>query len=112
MRDDECMTNNQSLRSLAQLAFDTYYAPIDDLTSYFRAELMIRDDDTIDSIDDLITALDIDIRDLIKNANLRDLIPFADDLDDDDYHDLSTRLRNDSRFPALIARRILDNARR
>ncbi len=106
MRDDCIMTTNRSLRELADIAFASYYRDITDIRSYLISELMILPDDELTTAN-IITALDTDIRDLIKNANLADLIPTADDLDDDDYHNLSTRLRNDPRFAILIARRIL-----
>jgi hypothetical protein len=100
---------NLSLTELATIAHDSYYATIltlDDLNAYLRAELMIRPDDSITSRDDLLTALDTDIHDLLHNANLSDLLPFAADLDLDEYDALNDRI-DCTEFTNLIADLIL-----
>lgn len=97
----------QSLRSLADLAYATYYATEPDIDHYLRAELMLHADEPLTRAS-LIRAIDDDIHDLLHNANLADLLPFADDLDDD-YDALSRRI-DDTRFTAMISRRILDNS--
>lgn len=100
-----------SLRELADTAYASYYRDIADIRSYLIAELMMHPDDELTTAN-MIDSLDTDIRDLISNANLCDLIPDAADLDDAAYDELARRIRDDARFPALIARRILlDNAR-
>jgi hypothetical protein len=78
------------------------------LTDYFRSELMIAHDETITTRDDLYRALDRDINDLIHNSNIADLIPAAADLSDDDFDALADRIDN-TRFTAILMRRILDN---
>jgi hypothetical protein len=115
------MTTNlltASMRTLADLTANFAYphSTIDDLRDYFRAELMIPTDATIDSRADLFDALDRDINDMIHNCNLDMLFPSydIDMLDDlnpdatDDTHDLLADRIDDSRFIALLTRRIAD----
>lgn len=98
------MTNNTSIpaiddtAALARTAAASYYDDIrtlDDATNYFRAELMIFHTDAIRDRHTLRRALDNDIADLIHNANLSDLLPFADDLSDDDYERYADALDDD-----------------
>jgi hypothetical protein len=57
--------------------------------------------------DRLLTALDFDIADLLHNANLTDLLPFAMHLDDADYDALAERMTNNDDFIAPLADFIL-----
>ena len=120
--DDLCMTKNLlslPIRELARLCAATAYSTdtTPDLDAYFRAELMIDADATIDSRDALIDALDCDIRDMLHNCNLDMLFPANDidalsdhDRDDFDSHDaLADRILNCDEFAAMIADAILDN---
>lgn len=102
---------NYSIRNLATIAHDTYYSDIPDLDiliDYFRSERMIAHDETITDRTALRAAIDDDIHDLIHNANLTELLPFADDLPDDAYDSLAD-LIDDTRFTAILTLRILDN---
>lgn len=103
------MTNNQSLRTIADIATANYYRDINsisDLTNYMRAELFLTDDDTIDTPADIALAIDRDIHDLLHNANLDMLLPNTDDLSDDDYDSLMRRCDN-FYLACLIARRLI-----
>lgn len=98
--------------ALARIAADALYN-FPDLASaidYFQSELMLAHDATITTRHDLRDCLDNDRRDLIHNANLSDLIPAADDMNDDDYTSLADFIRDDDDFlnhlTLIIAHRI------
>ena len=99
------------MRTLADLTatFAYPHPTIDDLRDYFRAELMIPADATIATRADLFDALNRDINDMIHNCNLDMLFPSydIDALPDDpsSHDDLADRI-DDTRFIALLTRRI------
>lgn len=106
------------ISSLATLCADFAYTMTrDELRDYFRSELMIDPDATLDTRDELIDALDRDIRDMLHNCNLDMLFP-PNDIDaldrlnpnaNDDTHDmLADRiLQHADDFIPMIADRIL-----
>lgn len=107
------MMINYSLRNLAAIAYAANYADIPDrdmLIDYLRSERMIAHDETPLSPADFHRAIDDDIHDLLHNANLTELLPFADELPDLAYESLSDFI-DDQRFSAMITRRILATIR-
>lgn len=104
------ITSNTDNLTIAMTIADALYnfPSLADATDYFQSELMISYDDTITTRDELIDALDRDICDLIHNANLSDIIPTADELDDDAYDALARRITSSDDIIALTADRILN----
>lgn len=102
--DDYLMTNNLTARDIATIAHRTYYSDdsLDDFLSIFDA-----DDRPPFLRDALITALDLDIADLLHNSNLADLIPSAESLNDDAYDALCDRMLDDNDFIPILADLIL-----
>lgn len=100
------MTTNQSPAELARIMHDAYF---DDtaaaITTYLNSTP--NDDPTRELRDRIELALDFDIADLIHNGNLNDLLPFAADLNDDDYDILADRILDDSTIIAELASLIL-----
>lgn len=105
------------LPELAALCADFTYADIPDLDAYFRAELMLADDETIDTRADLAAAIARDIDDMLHNCNLDMLFPsyeldMLDELNPHtasaaDTHDaLADRILNFDYFADFIAARI------
>lgn len=96
------MTNNDYLNmtiaELARIAFDSYYA--DELATPELRAAYIAD---IAPDSDIATALDLDIADLLHNANESELFPFLDDLDESTFDAFSARFDNDTAFDELIA---------
>lgn len=92
----------------AAIIFNTYYCDdtIADFLSIFDA------DDRPDSDRDAIfTALDIDIADMLHNANLADLLPYAADLSADDHDALSDSLLDDNSYLTPLTDLILAHCR-
>jgi hypothetical protein len=100
------MTTNRLALAIASTMHAAYF---DDtaaaLTTYLNSDPADEPNDPLR--DRLIAALDRDIADLLHNANLADLLPFAIDLDDDAHTALSDYLLADDSFLAPLADLIL-----
>lgn len=90
------MTNYESIsaESLARIAYDAYYR--DDLND---ADAIFAYIDEIAPDAELRDALDIDIADLLHNANYDDLFP---DMTADDFDEIERFLSHDQNFDAFI----------
>lgn len=101
------MTNNDFITPeslLALIAADAYYPELDtpEMIAAYCTELSPATDDR-PAFDRLCDALSTDIADLLHNANLAELIPDADDFDNDAFDRLSDQLLDSDRFIDYIA---------
>lgn len=95
MTESELRPSPERITSLALDNFYDQLASRDDMIKYFYDEMMIELPRPL-TRDALADAIDTDIRDLIKNANL-DLIfdaTMISELDDDQFESLSDHLRD------------------
>lgn len=100
------INSNSTARDIATTMHRTYF---DDTAAELNAYLDCTPttDDSRSIRDNLIAALDFDIADMLHNANLADLIPDADALDDDAYIALDDRLLADDDYIPILADLIL-----
>ena len=103
------MTTNHSPAELAATMHAAYFNDTADALDAYLADCPY-DNATLPTRRRLIDALSFDIRDLLHNANLDDLLPFAADLDDAAYDALADSLLTDYSYIPPLADLILADA--
>lgn len=102
-RYDCIMINNTNRDMIAAIIFNSYYFD-DSIDALLIASTLPTSTPIFDR---LIDALDSDIADMLHNANLADLLPYANDLTDADFDALSDALLDDDSYIPMIAELIL-----